>query len=421
MASIEVRELPLSITYRVCWREDGAKQYESFSAARDDRTGTRKARADAEEFKRHVEVDGKGRNRWPRGWTPGVGWDVEDETVPRLRDYAAKTLAARSKADEHTRHGYETMLRLHINPVIGHKRLNAVTRFDVIAVADALRAKGRAPKTIANVHAFLSSILDDAMSKDRLIDFNPAKGALDAPPATGDEMVFLTHAEFALLAAQLEEGMPRDLITLLVGTGMRWGEATALQVRDVDGSTLRVRRAWKRRKNSWELGEPKTRRSRRDLDLSPKQDALLKRYVRGKLPTAMLFTLPDGSPVRHANFYLRQWAPAVFAARCCDTCRPALMADFAAWERAWRANYKRKVKREIPRPEPCQHAGALQKRPRIHDLRHTHISWLIDAGINLAEIQRRAGHESIQTTVDRYGHPRGAAEAITAAVDAALG
>ncbi|MFH8747490.1 tyrosine-type recombinase/integrase [Streptomyces rimosus] len=46
----------------------------------------------------------------------------------------------------------------------------------------------------------------------------------------------------------------------------------------------------------------------------------------------------------------------------------------------------------------------LTKRPRIHDLRHTHAPWLIADKVRLPVIQGRLGHESITTTVDRYGH-----------------
>jgi len=46
----------------------------------------------------------------------------------------------------------------------------------------------------------------------------------------------------------------------------------------------------------------------------------------------------------------------------------------------------------------------IGKRPRIHDLRHTHASWLIAAGVPLPYIQQRLGHENISTTVDLYGH-----------------
>ena len=47
--------------------------------------------------------------------------------------------------------------------------------------------------------------------------------------------------------------------------------------------------------------------------------------------------------------------------------------------------------------------NGLTKTPRFHDLRHTYAAWLISAGVPLPEIQRRLGHESIQTTVDVYG------------------
>ena len=49
-------------------------------------------------------------------------------------------------------------------------------------------------------------------------------------------------------------------------------------------------------------------------------------------------------------------------------------------------------------------AAGLTKRPRVHDLRHTHASWLIAWKVPLPVIQARLGHESITTTVDRYGH-----------------
>lgn len=57
----------------------------------------------------------------------------------------------------------------------------------------------------------------------------------------------------------------------------------------------------------------------------------------------------------------------------------------------------------------------LRARPRIPDLRHTHASWLIAAGVPLTVIQRRLGHESIKTTSDLYGHLAEDADAAAAA------
>ena len=53
----------------------------------------------------------------------------------------------------------------------------------------------------------------------------------------------------------------------------------------------------------------------------------------------------------------------------------------------------------------CEKAGLTDPRPRIHDARHTHASWLIaDPDVNMVTIQRRLGHEKITTTIDTYGH-----------------
>ncbi|MGR7002765.1 tyrosine-type recombinase/integrase [Yinghuangia aomiensis] len=63
----------------------------------------------------------------------------------------------------------------------------------------------------------------------------------------------------------------------------------------------------------------------------------------------------------------------------------------------------------------------LTKAPRPHDLRHTHVAWLIAARVPLPAIQARLGHESITTTVDRYGHlVRELDSQITAAVEQAM-
>jgi hypothetical protein len=51
----------------------------------------------------------------------------------------------------------------------------------------------------------------------------------------------------------------------------------------------------------------------------------------------------------------------------------------------------------------CVRAG-LDPRPRIHDLRHSHVAWLIAEGAPLPVIQARLGHEKITTTIDTYGH-----------------
>ena len=63
-----------------------------------------------------------------------------------------------------------------------------------------------------------------------------------------------------------------------------------------------------------------------------------------------------------------------------------------------------------------QLSNDLRARPRVRDLRHTHASQLIAAGVPLTVIQRRLGHESIKTTSDTYGHLAADADVAAAAV-----
>ena len=79
----------------------------------------------------------------------------------------------------------------------------------------------------------------------------------------------------------------------------------------------------------------------------------------GKARSDLVFTAPRGGEIRHRTFWSRVWLPAV---------------------------------------------GHLDPRPRIHDLRHSHASWLLGQGVPIHVVQARLGHESIKTTVDTYSH-----------------
>ena len=76
-----------------------------------------------------------------------------------------------------------------------------------------------------------------------------------------------------------------------------------------------------------------------------------------------MFVNTNGDPIRQNVFYEYRWQRAIVLAR----------------------------------------SRGLLKKPRFHDLRHTHVAWLIAGGTPLPKIQQRLGHESIQTTIDVYG------------------
>lgn len=373
MASVE----QVTTGWRVVWRQAGVKQYERFAG-----------HAQAAKFRLLVEAHG---NRWPDGWIKGHGFTGTSDT-PTFTDWAKRAIAARSRANDRTRHDYTRDVTLHLEPTFGDTPIGDITREQVGQWLIELAGK-RSPKLVKNVHNLASSILTDAMH-DGLVTSNPFRGAVAALPSVKhEEMVFLSRGEFDQLLAHVSEAY-RSLVLTLAMTGLRWSEATALRICDVDvlAKRITVVRAWKRTPESYfVLGEPKSRQSRRTISIPDSLAAALVPLVT-RSGDELLFLTAWDRPVRHANFRQRVWLPAIRAAQRCDTHQQA--------------------------EKPCGCPGTLTKTPRIHDLRHSHISWLVAAGWNLVKVQRRAGHESITTTIGTYSHlaPDDADE-ITAALD----
>lgn len=410
MASI--RERPRkggSILYVVRWRKDGKRDGDEEREKFEDLTP-------AEVFRDLVDLAGQ---QWPEGWVKGEGFvepKAPEPEVPLDRPFdlwGARYIDRLNGIDERSRADYHRDMRLHVNGVLVHTHEDGTTEPASVLnineddVADWVRAeekgepdpdrpgkwlrKPAAPKSIANRHGMLYSIAQAAVeAKPKpLRPDNPFRGTTlpRKDDGTEDEMVFLEESEWQRLRAELAlicDGDALDLADILIGTGLRWGEATALQVRDVNlrNGTIRIARAWKRMDdNTMELGPPKTKKARRTLVLPPTLLAVIRRLMTGKSKEDFLLTTANRKPWRHSNFYLRRWAVAV---------------------------------------KRAQEKG-FTKEPRIHDLRHTHVSWLIARKIPLPKIQERLGHESITTTVDRYGHLlEHLNDEVSAALEAAL-
>lgn len=364
MASIEKRQRDDGAhSWRVVWRQDGRKRSETFASE-----------GAAREFRGLVDAAGQSL---PIGWVPGLGYpdDHASETMP-LREWADRAIAARTGITTGTRSRYAAILTRHVYPELGDIPLGSVTRERVAVWMNGLTLS---PKSIANVHGLLSSILSDA-AEARLIPANPVARMRLPRHDTPDrrEMTFLSRDEFAILLAAAPPEY-RLLLRTLVTTGLRWGEVTALQVSHFDGARLDVRQAWKATTDgTLTLGPPKSAASRRVVPLTPDVADDLAVAVTGRLPSAWLFTSPRGHVLRNGTFHTRVWAPTIARAQRCED-----HADAEA---------------------PCGCVGTLSKRPRIHDLRHTHVAWLMSEGMNVYRIQARLGHESYSTTIGTYGH-----------------
>lgn len=299
-----------------------------------------------------------------------------------VTEYLAKHIASLSGVERKTITEYNRYLKNDIGPALGVLPLDKLARSDVAAWVNAMAEAGAKTGTMQNKHGFLSGALKQAV-KDGLLAVNPCDG-VKLPRTEERETVFLTKAEFQLLRAAFTEHY-QPLIQFLVASGCRFNEATALRPSDVDrtDNTVRIARAWKQDGTRYTMGPPKTQRSNRTINV-PKSVLDGLDYSR-----EWLFTTTKGQPIRLSSWRTNVWNKSRERAQAMDpqnTDRPVLV-----------------------------------KSPTPHDLRHTCASWMIQAGVPLPVVQAHLGHESITTTVDRYGHlDRSSHEAASEAIASML-
>ncbi|NUU18447.1 site-specific integrase [Cellulomonas humilata] len=302
------------------------------------------------------------------------------KTGPSVDDVITEHIDLLTSVGPDTRKHYSNQLAAHISPTLGPYPVAALTYRHIAGWVREMSEKGLAPKTIANVHGLFSAAMTTAVRLGYRDD-NPCAGVvLPKSRATHDEMTVLTRDEFGLLLSKVSP-FYQPLVITLVATGLRWGEATAVTVSDFDLAgptpTVRVTKAWKRdAERHWYVGPPKTRRARRTVALPDDLIDVLAPVMADKAPGDLVFTNTIGSQLSSSRFWTQTWTPAL------DAANAPLRADGT--------------------PDPK--APRLTKRPRVHDLRHTHASWMIAAGVDLFVLQRRLGHESITTTTETYAH-----------------
>jgi integrase len=253
-----------------------------------------------------------------------------------------------------TRAKYKAYLDNDITPHLGDIPLRLLTRDDVKSWVQVLEETGASGKTIKNKANFLSGCLNAAIPDE--IGYNPF-ARVKLPEWKRAEKVYLEREEFDLLLSCVTDYW-KPLVEFLVASGLRWAEATALKPAAVNlkEGTVRVYQSWKIVPGGWVLGTTKSKRSVRTVNVPAK---VLKKL---DLSKEWVFVNREEGPVRIQGFHRRVWEPARVRAK----------------------------------------ALGLKKRPRIHDLRHTAVSWLMNGGADLASIQAMVGHESIATTIDVY-------------------
>jgi integrase len=319
--------------------------------------------------------------------------------APTLREVAEDYIATRTGVQQATLKRYEAMVRNDLAPLVDMD-VDRIDADDVARWVQAMEKAGVSGKTISNKHGFLSGVMKRAVRLKHATS-NPCEGTR-LPDDEDHEKVFLTESQFAHLLAYFPPYY-QPLVASLVGLGLRFSEATALEVRDVDldVGVVTVRQAWKKARVGFEVGVPKSKAGRRTIGLSASLARALSPLCVGRPGDAWLFTAVEGGPVRYAQFLASVWKPALRAANGL----PVLTGDPKADRRV--ASMMRGMR---PATTP------LGVWPSPHSLRHTAASWWIRGRIDILTVSRQLGHESTQTTTKIYGHLMPGAVLETAAV-----
>lgn len=288
-----------------------------------------------------------------------------------IRVIGAEWLAAQTHLKPSSTAAFAGSWRTHVEPQWGDRQVASITYSEVQAWVASLTAgipdvkegewkrKPKSATTVHRAHSVLSAVLDTA-ARDRLISSNPARG-VKLPRKVGRRHAYLTHAQVAHLAREAKGHTL--LVNLLAYTGLRWGEATALHVADIDQMRKRLRVSRNAVTVAGKIipGTPKTHRAR-TVPVPAFLLADMLEHIEGRGPGALV--VGDGVTYQAAPAAGRNWfSGAVKRCRAADPTFPVITP---------------------------------------HDLRHTAASLAIQAGANVKAVQRMLGHASAAMTLDVY-------------------
>ena len=292
------------------------------------------------------------------------------ESRESLNSYLDRWLetAAKPKVREDTFKGYATKLRIYIRPPLGDKQLQRISALDIQKVYADMQARDLSANTVHHAHKILRNALQQAV-KWRLIPSNPAD-LVELPKLEHNEMLAMNQEEAQRFLSAAKTNRWHALFALMLSTGLRPSEALALKWEDIDFQrhVIRVQRKLTRVKGGFLFEPPKTKRSRRVVDFPVNlTDVLLEHQARqaelGEIDPdlSLVFAGETGQPAHERNILKRHYRPLLKAAD-------------------------------------------LPLSLRLYDLRHTHATLLLLAGVHPKVVSERLGHSSISITLDTYSH-----------------
>ena len=259
---------------------------------------------------------------------------------------------------EHTMRTKKYIVELKILPYFGNKRVNDITAADIRQWQNELIKMGYSPTYLKTINNQLSAIFNYAVRYYDLKSNSCAKaGSIGKSKA--EEMDFWTGEEFRkFIDSVMNKRLSYMAFMTLYWTGMRLGELLALNPKDVDlkKRTISITKSYQRLGKKDVITPPKTPKSKRVITIPEFLAADIKDYMDS------LYDLQEDDrlfPI--TKYYLEH-----------------------------------EMQRGI------KESGV--KRIRVHDLRHSHASMLIELGFSPLEIANRLGHEKVETTLNTYAH-----------------
>lgn len=310
------------------------------------------------------------KQKWKRGFATkkeALGFERDflekqsanpDMTFQNLYEIYMEDMAARLK--QSTLLTKKAVLQTHILPFFGRKPINEIKASDVRRwQAKLMSSPNNYSQTyLKKINTELNSIINYAK---RFYDLNtnPCGKAGTIGKAKAEEMDYWTYDEYiAFREGVKDKSLSYICFEVLYWTGMREGELLALSPADIDldNKTISINRTYQRIEGKDVFTSPKTRKSKRKIPI----------------PDFLCQELSD---------YIQS--------------RYMLDAD----ERLFPVT-KSYLSHEMIRG--CKNTGV--KKIRIHDIRHSHASLLINQGCDALMLADRLGHEKVSTTLNTYSH-----------------
>jgi len=302
----------------------------------------------------------------------GIVFDDKNLTVG---EYMHRILedVQRGSVRESTYSRDKYLLANHVKPALGRVKLRNLSAMHLQRLYRDKLDAGLSPATVQKMHHVIHKALSQAVRWD-LIARNPAD-AVKAPSPATEEMRPLSADEARRLLDAAKGDRLEALYVLAVHTGMRRGELLGLKWSDVDleNARLSIRRTLTRTDNGKRvaLGDPKTKKSRRTIPLTPQAVEALRRHLERQLgeieipkhlyeDQGLVFTTETGTPINPSNLRQRSFAPLLKRA-------------------------------SLP-------------HIRFHDLRHTCATLLLSKAVHPKFVQELLGHATIAITLDTYSH-----------------